>query len=321
MTIWTNVSLEEELMNRLRSSAAPHELVQSAEAKSSNLAVGSTDAACRTADIAFGQPAVDDLLGSTSLQFIQLTTAGYTRFDRDDLRAAMANRGAALCSSSGVFDDPCAQHVLSFMLAHNRRLHDSLLDQQTARSWRYSDLRPAVRTLGEQNVLLVGFGAIALRLLELLAPFKPNVRGVRRTVAGNEPVPTFKMGQLAEQLPWADHIVNLLPSGPGNTAIFNSELLGRTKPGAAFYNVGRGDTVDQTALLAALNEGQLGGAYLDVTDPEPLPKEHPLWSAPRCMITPHTAGGTQGETAKLVDHFLRNLSRWMRKEKLVNRVI
>ena len=93
------------------------------------------------------------------------------------------------------------------------------------------------------------------------------------------------------------------------------------KPGAAFYNVGRGTTVDQDALLAALQSGHLAAAWLDVTDPEPLPPAHPLWTTPNCYITPHSAGGHRTEPARLLQHFLGNLRLFERGETLNDRVI
>ena len=93
------------------------------------------------------------------------------------------------------------------------------------------------------------------------------------------------------------------------------------KRGAVFYNIGRGTTVDQDALGEALRSGQLRAAYLDVTDPEPLPPEHPLWTTPNCVITPHTAGGHADEWVRLVKHFLVNLRRHEAGQPLLDRVI
>jgi phosphoglycerate dehydrogenase-like enzyme len=91
--------------------------------------------------------------------------------------------------------------------------------------------------------------------------------------------------------------------------------------GARVYNIGRGTTVDQDALLAALSSGRVASAYLDVTDPEPLPPDHPLWTAPNCFITPHSAGGHAGEDERLVRHFLRNLAAFEQGEPLADRVM
>jgi phosphoglycerate dehydrogenase-like enzyme len=93
------------------------------------------------------------------------------------------------------------------------------------------------------------------------------------------------------------------------------------KPGAIFYNIGRGATVDQAALSDALHSGRLSAAWLDVTDPEPLPEDHPLLATPNCFITPHTAGGHVDEGRSIVKHFLENLGRFTRGEPLIDRVM
>ena len=93
------------------------------------------------------------------------------------------------------------------------------------------------------------------------------------------------------------------------------------KPGAIVYNIGRGTTLDQSALSDLLNEGRLAAAYLDVTDPEPLPTDHPLWQTRNCFITPHTGGGHSTEKERHVKHFLENLRRFERGEQLLHRVL
>ena len=115
-------------------------------------------------------------------------------------------------------------------------------------------------------------------------------------------------------------MVNLLPASESTEKLFDQELFAAFKPGARFYNGGRGATVDQDALLANLESGHLSAALLDVTDPEPLPPEHALWSAPNCVITPHSAGGHHDEHDRLVDHFLANLARFEAGEALDDRV-
>jgi phosphoglycerate dehydrogenase-like enzyme len=97
--------------------------------------------------------------------------------------------------------------------------------------------------------------------------------------------------------------------------------LALMKPDAAFYNIGRGTTVDQAALLTALREGPLAAAYLDVTDPEPLPPTHPLWDQPNCFITPHAGGGHRGEYERLIRHFLDNLQKFEAGERLNDRIL
>ena len=143
---------------------------------------------------------------------------------------------------------------------------------------------------------------------------------VRRRPRGDEPVEVVPESKLDELLPHADHVVNILPENAGTVGFFDARRLRSIRPGAAFYNIGRGTTVDQDALRAALEDGRLSAAYLDVTDPEPLPPDHPLWSAPDCFITPHTAGGRDDEFSQLVRHFLDNLRRLEAGHDLLDRV-
>jgi phosphoglycerate dehydrogenase-like enzyme len=113
----------------------------------------------------------------------------------------------------------------------------------------------------------------------------------------------------------------MLPENEGTRGWVNARRLACLKPGARFYNVGRGATVDQDALLEALRSKRLGAAYLDVMTPEPLPPGHALWTEPNCYITPHAAGGFVREDEALVAHFLRNLSSFERSENLVDRIL
>jgi phosphoglycerate dehydrogenase-like enzyme len=148
-----------------------------------------------------------------------------------------------------------------------------------------------------------------------------RVIACRRQPRGDESLPVVDLEGLDAVLGSADHVMNILPESTETRNFFGHGRLSKLKPGAIFYNIGRGATVDQAALDAALRAGQLGAAWLDVTEPEPLPERHPLWSAPNCFITPHTAGGHANETGALVDHFLGNLDRFLQGQPLNNRVM
>jgi phosphoglycerate dehydrogenase-like enzyme len=111
-----------------------------------------------------------------------------------------------------------------------------------------------------------------------------------------------------------------LPQSAETQMFFNAERLHQIKPGARYYSIGRGTTTDQAALLACLNSGHLSAAYLDVTTPEPLPPDHPLWSTAHCFITPHIGGGHADETLRIVKHFVHNLHRFERGETLIDKV-
>jgi phosphoglycerate dehydrogenase-like enzyme len=155
---------------------------------------------------------------------------------------------------------------------------------------------------------MLGFGAIGKRLAELLAPFGMRIYALRRQLRsepGVHVVPRRPDEGAGRGRPRRER-----PPGERGDAELREQApdLLLQDPGARFYNVGRGATVDQDALIEALHSGRVGAAYLDVMVPEPLPPGHPLWSAPRCYITPHTAGGRNDGELELVRHFLANLA-------------
>jgi phosphoglycerate dehydrogenase-like enzyme len=321
LTIWTNTQFADAPRTMLLESIAPHRMIFSTQLARSNLVKAAPDAAMKEADVALGQPDPEFTLQCPRLRWVHLTTAGYTRYDQAEFRKAFGGRGSVLTNSSAVYNEPCAEHVLSFMLAQARQLPASFEMQRGARAWSMLERRAASRLLVGQKVVLLGYGAIGRRLAELLAPFHAEVTAVRRRPTGDETVTVITEEQLPAALASADHVVNILPENPATRHYVNTARLAAMKPGAVFYNIGRGTTVDQDALLAALHSGRLSAAYLDVTEPEPLPVEHPLWSAPNCYITPHTAGGHHDEPERLVQHFLDNLRRFERGEALIDRVI
>ena len=270
-------------------------------------------------EVLFGQPDPEKALALPDLRWIQVTSAGYTRYDTDGFRAGLKERGAVLTNSSSVFDEPCAQHLLAFLLAFARQLPSCRDEQLGGRDWSVERRRLDSRLLQDGKLLIVGYGAIARRLVELLGPFGMEIRAVRRDPKGDEAVPTSRIDELEALLPEADYVANVLPANASTERLFDAAKFGRMKEGALFANIGRGTTVDQNALLAALP--RLGGAYLDVVDPEPLPREHPLWREEKAFITPHSAGGHRGEEVRLVRHFLGNLERFRKGEELADRVM
>ena len=283
---------------------------------------GKPDPQMASADIVFGQPDVGQVASTQRIAWVQLTSAGYTAYDRPDVRAAFQARGATLTKSSMVYDDPCALHVLAFMCSHARQLPGAFADQSGAREWPQTPLRARSGLLRGETVVILGYGAIGRRLVQLLAPLHMRVSGIRRTVVGDEGVPThaFESTGATQALAEADHVINILPASEATEGYFDERSFGALKRGAVFYNIGRGTTVDQQALVSSLHTGHLAAAYLDVTQPEPLPPTHALWTAPNCFITPHTAGGHATELSRLVAHFLDNLHRFRAGSPLLDRV-
>jgi phosphoglycerate dehydrogenase-like enzyme len=322
LTVFVNQKFPDGAANDLLARGlAPHSLVYSRSLTASNLAASAHDPAVDSADVAFGQPDPASILDAPRLKWVHLTSAGYDRYDRDDLRAALAARGGILTNSSSVYDEPCAQHALAMILAQSRQLGRTADNQRGNKAWPAAPIRRDCRLLTGQKVLLLSFGAIARRLVQLLAPFDCDVVAVRRRPTGDEPVKTVPETDVDQYLPHADHVVSVLPGGDATRGFMSAPRFARMKPTASFYNIGRGTTVDQDALVHALRSHQIASAWLDVTDPEPLPPYHALWTAPNCHITPHTAGGHHDEFHRLAQHFLDNLARHTSGQPLRDRVI
>lgn len=309
LTIACNSTFDPDASALLQRETGPHRLLMSP---------GAGDLS--DADVALGQPDPETVMASPRLRWVHITSAGYTRYDRDDFRAALRERGALFTNSSPVYDEPCAQHALAMLLTFARQLLPCYESQRTDQAWQTGPRRADSFLLNGQTVLLLGFGAIGRRLAQLLAPLDMRIIAVRRSVQGDEGIEAVTEAELERVLPLADHIVNILPDSTATRGHMDAGRFARMKPAAYFYNIGRGTTVDQDALLAALRSGQVAGAYLDVTDPEPLPPDHPLWMAPNCFITPHSAGGHRGEDERLVRHFLRNLRAFEQGGSLKGRV-
>jgi phosphoglycerate dehydrogenase-like enzyme len=321
LTIWCNAKFSQSDTQLLVDGTRDHQLVFARAASASVLDAGKPDPDLPNADIAFGQPDAGQCLAVPNLRWVEVTTAGYTRYDTPEFQEAFRARGSIFSNVSEVFADPCAQHVLAMMLALGRRLLPSYRDQLTDHSWHYSERRYDSRLLTGQTVLMLGFGAIGRRLADLLAPFGMNVMAVRRQIRSERNVRIIPEENVSTALAQADHVVNILPDNASTRNYVNARRLACFKPGARFYNVGRGTTVDERALLEALRAGRIGEAYLDVFETEPLPADNPLWHEPKCFITPHTAGGRHDQDTAIVKHFLRNLAAFQRGESMVDRIV
>ena len=320
--IFVDLATPPDALAMLQQGTLGHQLLFPQKPISSVLAEPGEDARFAEADIAFGQPDPAAIAKAPHLKWIHVSSSGITRYDNPQFRAAMAERKIAVTNSAGVYQDACAVHVFSFMLAQARNLPASLKSRAPNGSKEWNALRGANGTLRGQTVLILGFGAIGRRLVELLRPFDMKVLAFRRKAHGDEGVPVITPDELPHTLATvADHIVNILPDNAESRHFFNASRFARLKPGAIFYNIGRGTTVDQNALLEALRSGRLKAAWLDVTEPEPWPEHHPLLREPSCYITPHLAGGHFEEAKTLVGHFLKNFERFLAGTPLIDRVM
>jgi phosphoglycerate dehydrogenase-like enzyme len=321
LTIWCNAKFSDADTQLLVEGTRGHKLLFSAEASTSVLDAGRPDPQLAGADVVFGQPDAAQCLTSGKLRWVEVTTAGYTRYDTPDFQEAFRARGSIFSNVSEVFADPCAQHVLAMMLALGRQLLPSYRDQLHDHSWHYADRRYDSRLLTGQSVLMLGFGAIGRRLAGLLAPFGMTLTAVRRQTRSERGVRIIPEEKVSSALAQADHVVNILPDNASTRNYVNARRLACLKPGARFYNVGRGSTVDESALLDALRSGRIGDAYLDVFETEPLPLDSPFWTLPNCFITPHTAGGRHDQDTAIVKHFLQNLDAFQNGGAIVDRIV
>lgn len=322
MHIHVDFHLPASARERLTSELRKHTITFSEQATASVLEAAPPDESILEADVVFGQPDPDMILASNTLRFVQISTSGITRYDTREFKENARNRGLKICNSAHVYNEACAEHVFSFLLAQSRQLPTALStrDMGGARPWQ--DFRDACVSLKNQSLVITGYGAIAERLVELLQPFQMKVTAFRRRARGTETVPVLTTeAELADALGRADHVVNILPMHPDTKHFFDANRFQQFKCGSIFYNIGRGGTVQQDDLAGALRAGRPAAAWLDVTDPEPLPADHPLWRDERVFITPHVAGGHHGESEHLVRHFLKNFSAFETGNKLLDSIL
>jgi phosphoglycerate dehydrogenase-like enzyme len=210
----------------------------------------------------------------TSLKVVQTMTAGV-----DNVRRLVPD-GVLLCSGRGIHDASTAELALSLMLASLRGIPEFVRAQERG-SWQPVE-RPA---LADRTVLIIGYGAIGAAIERRLEGFEVDVVRVARTARDG----VHGIDELHGLLPAADVVVLILPLTDETKALVDAGFLKSMKDGALLVNVARGPVVDTDALVAALHSGRVSAA-LDVTDPEPLPADHPLWSAPNLLVSPHVGG-------------------------------
>ena len=260
----------------------------------------------------------DQLRQAPRLRWLQTVSAGVDHV----LFPELVEREIVVTNASGLHAPNIAEHVIGMMLAFARDL-PTLIRNQDARRWKDETSRDRIFELTDQSLLLVGLGDIGLAVAERAGAFGMRVLGVRRRPG--LPVPAtvrdvVGVECLPELLPTADHVAISLPLTAGTRHLFNAAMLARCKPSAYLYNVGRGAVVETAALVAALEEGRLAGAGLDVTEPEPLPAESPLWGMPNVLITAHTSGGTPRYWDRALAIVEENVARYLEGRPLMNRV-
>jgi phosphoglycerate dehydrogenase-like enzyme len=222
-------------------------------------------------------------------------------------------------SAAGAFARSVAEHALLLLLAGVRYLPEQL----RARSWRQAEFFPHVGTLRDATVTIVGAGGIGRELVTLLHPLGARVIAVTRSGTPIDlpgVVETIPAHRLPEVWSRTDHVVVAAPATPGTRHLIGKTELAQLKPTSWLVNIARGPLIDTDALVAALRDGTIAGAGLDVTDPEPLPDGHPLWDLPNAMITPHDSNPPHLRTAAFARHVAGNITRFVAGRELLARI-
>ena len=253
------------------------------------------------------------LADNPQISWVQLPFAGVDNFKGlfDSLRES--GRNLLVTSAKGAYREPVAEHALMLALALGRALPERL----AAKSWG----RKFAVSLFDSNVLIVGGGGIAEELLRLLAPFRVSSTVVRRSTESlADATMTIGLGDLDSHLGDADFVFIATALTEQTKGLFDSTLFSRMKQSAYLVNIARGAIVDSSALELALNTGQIAGAGIDVTDPEPLPDGHSLWNVPNLIITPHTADTPEQCVRLLSERIVLNVQAIIRATPLVGQV-
>lgn len=255
------------------------------------------------------------------LKFVQSASAGTDQYDRAVFRA----HGMRLASGQGVNANAVSEHAIALMLALLRRIPEAR-DNQAKRFWRgmMGDFAKREDEAGGKTAVVVGLGRIGGRIARLCKALGMNVVGVRQNVAGGaegaDEVHSFR--DLAAVLPRADFLILACPLTDDTRNLVDAAALGLLKRTAQVINVARGRVVDEAAITAALQQGGIAGAALDVTADEPLPESSPLWTMPNVLITPHTGGETHMYEDNVLDFMMENIARLQRGEAaLVNQIV
>ncbi|MDB5809786.1 MAG: D-3-phosphoglycerate dehydrogenase (phosphoglycerate dehydrogenase)-like protein [Betaproteobacteria bacterium] len=272
-----------------------------------------------TRDIRFSahyQPYGDTLLAAKNLKLAYFDS---TAIEQHPFVAPLAARGVRLTTAAGSNGVPVAQTVITTLLMMSRLL-PQYLDAQHRKSWEPARAAAQPPDLQGQTIVIVGMGTIGATVARFAQVLGMHVIGVRRKPrADGDPVNEMHtLAELPQLLPRCDWLVLACPLVPETRGLINAQSLAAMKKTAGLINVARGALCDEAALIAALQQGRLRCAHLDVFATEPLPTDSPLWTMPNVIMTPHSAGASAGNELRSVKIFLDNVERWARKEPLLN---
>lgn len=248
-----------------------------------------------------------------SLGFVQLHLAGVDAFSEQ-----MKNSSTRWANAAGLYDKTVAESAIALLLA---QLHAHKPSTQ-AETWLQEKLEPKTRFLSDDStVAIVGAGGIGEELIAMLTGFGPEIIAVNRSgnpvLGADETVPSTELDSV---WPRADYFVLLMPLTDETHHVVDAAAFAKMKDSAVVINVGRGPLVNTDDLVEALCNGEIAGAGLDVTEPEPLPDGHPLWAMPQCVITPHLANPLYSVRDRIGAHMLKNMEAFAAGETMPTEV-
>jgi len=267
-------------------------------------------------EILVGKCTHDLLPRFQSLKWLQLTSAGTDGYTTP----GVLPEGALLTNATGTYGLTISEYLIGTTLLMQRKFH-RYLDNQRQNLWQSEG---EIQSIFGSTFLIVGLGDIGTELAKRVKALGGYTIGIKRTIYGNEEYvdEVYTNEELDRQIPRADVIVSSVPNTPETLKMYNADRFANMKESTIFINVGRGNAVDTEALCDVLEKGQLQGAVLDVTDPEPLPKEHRAWQTPNLVITPHVSGNYALKETKnrFIKLLTTNMAHYMANETLQSEV-
>jgi phosphoglycerate dehydrogenase-like enzyme len=274
-------------------------------------------ALAKHADAVLGLCSAELLAAGPGIRWVQAFSAGV---ERCVSIPALRERGILLTNMQRVAGPVMAEHVVAMMLAYARGLHFYIPERMATRWTRDLPAPGRMTTLEGKTVLVVGLGGIGVEVAKRAHAL--GMRVIATRASGREGPPFVSYVGLPEELvklaAEADFVVNTVPLTPATTRMFDATFFAAVKPGAFFVNVGRGQSVVQDELIGALRSGRLGGAGLDVTDPEPLPSGSPLWQMQNVILTPHVSAQSDVDDGVRMAVAVENLRRYVAGERMLS---
>lgn len=262
------------------------------------------------ADAIIGAISPKKLAYAKNLELLQLTSAGADLF----VKPGVIGENVKLCNCAGAYGTTVAEWMLAATFAIIRHF-DSYLANQRAREWKQLG---KIISIEDSTILVLGLGDIGGRYAKAVKAMGAHVIGLRRTDKAKPEYldEQYTIDKLPEVMGRADIVAMVLPGGKDTEHIIDAKIIERCKQGVYFVNAGRGSAIDPQALKDGLKSGKIGGAALDVTEPEPLPKEDELWTMPNVIITPHIAGYFFLETTfdNVAEIAANNIAHWLKGE-------